>query len=77
MTEIYLNDLPGFQWASVGGNSKGFGKVSIDGESFWLRDCQQDEKGAFWHGIVDNDLVATSEHGLKLDDRVSFIIESR
>ena len=69
--EVYLDGIPGFNWASAGNNSENFGKVSITGECFWLRECYEDDNN-LWHGIIDNLLVVTSEHGLRFNQKVSF-----
>jgi len=68
-----LNTIKGFNWAAAGNNKKGFGKVSICGESFWLKNCIRGEDGQ-WSGVVDNYLIFTEEHGLKYGDKVTFSI---
>jgi len=68
---MHLNNINGFVWASVGNNLEGYGKTTICGESFWIRDCSETDNGT-WKGIIDNDLIGTDQHGLKLDDDVTF-----
>ncbi len=68
---IHLNDVHGFQWVSAGNNENRFGKVCINHESFWLRDCREGDNG-LWVGYVDNQPY---ECELNLGDRVSFVID--
>ena len=68
----HLNSIEGFNWVSVG-NSENFGKVSICGESFWLRECEKQVDGS-WKGIVDNAPIFTEDHGLKFNDAITFTI---
>ena len=67
-----LNEIDGFRWAAVGGNKEGLGKVSICGESFWLKDCKSEDNGK-WTGVVDNYPIWTDDHGLRYGDEVEFI----
>ena len=69
----HLNDIDGFNWVSVGNNKDRLGKVSICGESFWLRECEKQDDD-IWGGIVDNTPLFTQEHGLRFDDIVTFRI---
>lgn len=64
-----LNSIKGFNWVSAGNNKDK--KVSICGESFWLRECEKQDDDT-WRGVVDNIPVFTQEHGLKFDDAVTF-----
>ena len=66
-----LNSITGFNWVSAGNNKEGLGKVSVCGESFWLRKCEKQEDGS-WVGIVDNTPLFTQKHGLSLNDTVVF-----
>lgn len=59
MAETYLNDVDGFA------------KACLCGESFWIKDVEQESSGVM-HGVVDNNLLFTNEHGLKLGNKVSF-----
>jgi hypothetical protein len=70
----HLNSIEGFNWVSTGNNSENMGKVSICGESFWLRECKKQADG-IWYGIVDNSPLFTEVHGLKLNDNVTFTID--
>lgn len=47
-----------------------FAKVSSGGERFWVRVNKRD--GSKFQGTVDNDVVMTKDHGLRLGDRVAF-----
>ena len=49
----------------------GLAKVCVGGESFWIRDVKPSE-GDRYTGKVDNDLCCMDEHGLRVDDEVSF-----
>ncbi len=66
----HLNDITGFNWVSSGRENR-FAKVSICGERFWLKDCEQKEDGSFV-AVVNNYPLCTKEHGLKFGDEVSF-----
>lgn len=68
---VHLNDMPGFQWVSTGNNDQGLGKVCINHESFWIRDCVEESEN-MWVGYIDNQPL---ECGLNFGDRVSFRIE--
>ena len=67
---IDLNTLPTFSWAVCSDPDKGFGKVSIGDETFWIRDIQR--AGKRFTGIIDNHLICTDVHGLKYNDLVIF-----
>lgn len=67
----HLNDLRGFAWVATG-NLDGLAKVSIAGESFWLRDCRLMYSPNVYQGLVDNYLLFTEDHGLNYNDLVSF-----
>jgi len=77
---IILNFIPTFNWASGAiehsewGPGK-FAKVNIAHESFWIKDCQptEVEGNPAFEGEIDNDLINTDIHGLRLGDRVVFI----
>lgn len=47
-----------------------FAKVSTHGERFWVRVTKRD--GSKFQGIVDNDVVMTDDHGLRLGDKMAF-----
>jgi len=49
-------------------------KVSTGSERFWVKVTQKE--GAAITGIVDNNLVNTEEHGLKLGDTIEFLEEN-
>lgn len=51
-----------------------FCKICAGGERFWVRIKKIKENNLV--GIVDNDLFATDEHGLKFKDKVSFKTEN-
>lgn len=73
MSVKHLNKIEGFAWATKPRSGDDpFAKVSICGESFWLKDCAELGEGVYW-GVVDNELVATDLHGLSLGDRVVFV----
>lgn len=67
----HLNDHALFRWAVYSGQNPGFAKVCVGGESFWIRDVKPTE-GDRYTGTIDNELV-DPEHGLALDEPVSFI----
>ena len=66
----HLNDHPLFGWAIYTASTPGFAKVSVAGESFWLRDVRPMESDRY-SAKVDNKLFDT-KHGLQLDDEVTF-----
>lgn len=65
-----LNDIKGFKGV-VHTDHDGYMKAWVQNERFWLRDCKKDPFGVYT-GIVDNELVMTVNHGLKLGDEVEF-----
>jgi hypothetical protein len=67
----FLNHVTGFSWATKPRDGDGYAKVSVGGESFWLRDCEEVDATTFM-GVIDNELVCTDTHGLLLDDVVFF-----
>lgn len=67
----FLNHVAGFSWVTPPRGDDGYAKVSAGGESFWLRDCEAVDATTFM-GVVDNELVCTETHGLRLDDVVFF-----
>ena len=67
----HLNDLPEFFWAATI-STEGLGKVSIGGESFWIRECKLTEDSNVYEGIVDNQLLFTHKHGLSYGDKITF-----
>lgn len=47
-----------------------FAKVDIPGERFWVMVSKR--TGSKFEGVIDNDLIATKLHGLRLGDRIAF-----
>ena len=72
----HLNNIPEFHWVSVGNNDQNLAKTFIGGECFWLRECKQRVDGV-WEAFVDNQLLLEDEHGLNLDDKVTFTINEK
>lgn len=77
----HLNDIEGFNWACFPSKEflesrgmpvdAGFARAAVCHETFWICQCQVDEDGTV-AGYVDNDMLRSSDHGLEVDDMVSF-----
>jgi len=68
--DMLLNEHKEFSWANPPDRVTGYAKISVGGESFWVRDCTV-ENGVVT-GIIDNDLLFSEKHGLNLHDKVHF-----
>ena len=68
-TERLLNDRPSFRGASDM-NSEGYAKVSLGGESFWIKNCFRHMEDII--GIVDNRLLFSDRHFIHCGDKVRF-----
>lgn len=64
---------PSFLWAACSNRASGIGKICIAKESFWLRDCASVD-GQIFIGTIDNRPCATHLHGLRLGDRIHFVV---
>ncbi|MEI6061242.1 MAG: hypothetical protein WCR72_11065 [Bacteroidota bacterium] len=47
-----------------------YAQVCLSGERFWLKILYRSSFSGIYQGIVDNDLVGTVEHGIKLGDQL-------